>query len=159
MSVQQRSKSAPQLSVSLAFQSLDDDTIRSPLQRRQQSFVHSPILTPSSSRPRDEPFALSGFFPSYTSPLRENQDDERWGWLRGDEEEDVESTYSASEGEEDPTIPPTPVEHDESENPDWVIRREDKLGVLRLREYLTHTLPPPSSPSENPDGGLYPRIA
>jgi len=67
------------------------------------------------------------------SPLKENDSDERWNWLRGDEEEDAESAYTASE--EDPTVPPTPVEYDESENPDWVIRREDKLGILRLREY------------------------
>lgn len=65
------------------------------------------------------------------SPLRENDDDERWEWLREDEE-DAESTYTASE--EDLTVPPTPIEYDESENPDWVIQREDKLGVLRLRE-------------------------
>ena len=70
------------------------------------------------------------------SPLKENDDDERWGWLRGDEE-DAESAYTASE--EDPTVPPTPVEYDESENPDRVIQREDKLGVLRLREYQAHS--------------------
>ena len=69
------------------------------------------------------------------SPLKENDDDERWSWLRGDEDEDAESAYTASE--EDPTVPPTPVEYDESENPDRVIQREDKLGILRLREYQT----------------------
>lgn len=133
MSVKQRSKSAPQLAVSLAFQTPGDNADQSSTYRRQQSFVHSPIIPPSTSRPQDEPFALSGFFPSYTSPLKENDDDERWKWLRGDEEEDVESVYTASE--EDLTVPPTPVEYDESENPDRVIQREDKLGVLRLREY------------------------
>lgn len=130
MSVQQRSKSAPQLAVSLTRQTPGDNAVQSPLDRRQHSFVHAP---PSASRPRDEPFALSGFFPSYISPLKENDDQERWRWLRGGEEEDAESMYTASE--EDPTVPSTPVEYDESENPDRVIRREDKLGVLRLREY------------------------
>ena len=69
------------------------------------------------------------------SPIKESDGDERWNWLRGEEEEeeDVESAYTASE--EDPTVPSTPVEYDESENPDWVIQREDKLGILRLREY------------------------
>ena len=66
------------------------------------------------------------------SPLKDSDDDARWKWLRGDEEEDVESTYTVSD--EDPTIPPTPVEYDGSENPDRIIQREDKLGVLRLRE-------------------------
>lgn len=135
MSVQQRSKSAPQLAVSLTFQTPGNNTVQNPLYRRQQSFVHPPIVSPSTSRPQDEPFALSGFFPSYRSPLRENDDNERWKWLRGDEEEDVESVDTASE--EDPTVPSTPVEYDESENPDRVIQREDKLGVLRLREYQT----------------------
>ncbi|KAF9651824.1 hypothetical protein BDM02DRAFT_421501 [Thelephora ganbajun] len=135
MSIQQRSKSAPQLAVSLAFQNTCDSRIPSPLHRKQQSFVHSPITSPSTLRPRDEPFALPGFFPSYMSPLKENDDDERWNWLRGDEEEDVESVYTASE--EDPTVPPTPVEYDESENPDRVIQREDKLGILRLPAQAT----------------------
>jgi hypothetical protein len=66
------------------------------------------------------------------SPLKENDDDERWEWLRGDEEEEAESA-----SEEDPTVPSTPIEYDESENPDRVIQREDKLGVLRFREYRT----------------------
>lgn len=69
------------------------------------------------------------------SPLKENDDDERWSWLQGDEEDEAESVYTASE--EDPTVPPTPAEYDESENPDRVIQREDKLGILRLREYQT----------------------
>ena len=73
------------------------------------------------------------------SPIKESDGDERSNWLRGEEkEEDVESAYTASE--EDPTVPPTPVEYDESENPDWVIQREDQLGILRLREY--QALPP-----------------
>jgi len=133
MSIQQRSKSAPQLAVSLAFQSAGEETT---LYRKQQSFALFPIITQPASSPRDEPFALSGFFPSYMSPIKESDGDERWNWLRGEEEEeeeDVESAYTASE--EDPTVPPTPVEYDESENPDWVIQREDKLGILRLREY------------------------
>jgi hypothetical protein len=134
MPVKQRSKSAPQLAVSLTFQTLDGNTALSPSYRRQQSFVHTPIIQPSTSRPQDEPFALSGFFPSYTSPLKENYDSERWKWLREDEEEDVESVYTASE-EDDLTVPSTPVEYDEVESPDWVIQREDKLGVLSLREY------------------------
>lgn len=71
------------------------------------------------------------------SPLKENDEDERWGWLRGDEEEDTESVYTASE--EDPTVPPTPVEYDEGDNLDRVIQREDKLGILRLREYQAHS--------------------
>jgi len=128
MSIQKRSKSAPQLAISLPFQDANDNTAPNPLHRRQQSFVHSTSI----SRPRDEPFALSGFFPSYLSPLKESDNDERWSWLRGDEEEDLESVYTASE--EDPTVPPTPIEYDESENPDWIIQREDKLGILRLRE-------------------------
>jgi hypothetical protein len=136
MSIQRRSKSAPQLAAALTFQNAGDNAVLSPLHKRQQSFVHFPFTSPSTSGPRDEPFALSGFFPSYTSPLRENDDDERWDWLRGGEEEDVESSYTASE--EDPTVPPTPVEYDESENPDRVIQREDKLGILRLREYQAH---------------------
>lgn len=74
------------------------------------------------------------------SPLKENDGDERWNWLRADEEDDVESAYTASE--EDPTVPPTPVEYDESENPDRVIQREDKLGILRLREYQAHSSSP-----------------
>ena len=69
------------------------------------------------------------------SPLKENDDDERWSWLQGDEEDEAESIYTASE--EDPTVPPTPAEYGESENPDRVIQREDKLGILRLREYQT----------------------
>jgi hypothetical protein len=133
MSTQQRSKSAPQLAVSLTFQNAGENTT---VYKKQQSFVHIPIVSqPTTSRPGDEPFGLSGFFPSYMSPLKENDGDEKWDWLRGDEEEDVESVYTASE--EDPTVPPTPVEYDESENPDWVIQREDKLGILRLREYIT----------------------
>lgn len=64
------------------------------------------------------------------SPLKESDAEERWKWLRG--EEDMDSVYTASE--EDPTVPPTPVEYDGSENPDRVIQREDKLGVLHLRE-------------------------
>lgn len=80
------------------------------------------------------------------SPLKENDGNEGWGWLRGDEGEDIESVYTASE--EDPTVPATPVEYDGSENPDRVIQREDKLGILRLREYLARPLiPPPSPPS------------
>lgn len=71
------------------------------------------------------------------SPLKENDDEERWNWLREDGEEDVESVYTASD--EDPTVPPTPAEYDENENPDRVIQREDKLGILRLREYHTHS--------------------
>jgi len=145
MSIQRRSKSAPQLAVSPNLQKTGDNTVLGPLYRRQQSFVHFSFTTPSTSRPRDEPFALSGFFPSYTSPLKENDDDERWNWLRGDEEEDAESTYTASE--EDPTVPPTPVEYDESENPDRVIQREDKLGILRLREYQAHSSSPIHLPS------------
>lgn len=131
MSIQQRSKSAPQLVV--AFRDVGDSTIPSHLQRRQQSFIHS-------QRPRDEPFALSGFFPSYVSSLKESDGDEGWNWLREDEGEDIESVYTASE--EDPTAPATPVEYDGSENPDRVIQREDKLGILRLREYLTRPLIP-----------------
>lgn len=138
MSIQQRSKSAPQLAVSLAFQPGNNTTLSSSY-RREQSFVHPPITLPSTSRPRDEPFALSGFFPSYISPLKENDDDERWNWLRGDEEEDAESAYTASE--EDPTVPPTPVEYDENENLDRVIQREDKLGILGLREYQIALFP------------------
>ena len=132
MSVQQRSKSAPQLAVPSTSQTLGNNAVQNPLYRRQQSFVHPPIISPSTSRLRDEPFALSGFFPSYMSPLKDSDDDARWKWLRGDEEEDVESTYTVSD--EDPTIPPTPVEYDGSENPDRIIQREDKLGVLHLRE-------------------------
>jgi len=141
MSVKQRSKSAPQLAVSLTLQTPGDNVDQSPTYKRQQSFVHSPIIPPPTSRPQDEPFALSGFFPSYTSPLKENDDDERWRWLRGDEDADVESVYTASE--EDPTVPPTPVEYDESENPDRVIQREDKLGVLRLLHFLEEGRPAP----------------
>ena len=140
MSIQRRSKSAPQLAASLTPHDTGDNAALSPLYKRQQSFVHFPFTSPSTSKPRDEPFALSGFFPSYTSPLKENDDDERWNWLRGDEEEDAESTYTASE--EDPTVPPTPVEYDEDENPDRVIQREDKLGILRLREYQAHSSSP-----------------
>jgi len=132
MSVQQRSKSAPQLAVSLT--------------------VQTPIVSPSTSRPQDEPFALSGFFPSYRSPLRENNDNERWKWLRGDEEENVESVYTASE--EDPTVPSTPVEYDESENPDRVIQREDKLGVLRLLRFLEERQPTPQLSKLQPEHGL-----
>jgi len=135
MSIQQRSKSAPQLVV--AFQDVGDNTIPSHLQRRQQSFIHSP-------RPRDEPFALTGFFPSYMSPSKENDDDERWNWLRGGEEEDTESAYTASE--EDPTVPSTPVEYDVSENPDRVIQREDKLGILRLLHFLEEEQPSRQTP-------------
>ena len=72
------------------------------------------------------------------SPLKESHGDEGWNWLRGDEGEDVESVYTASD--EDPTVPATPVEYDGSENPDRVIQREDKLGILRLREYLAWLL-------------------
>lgn len=141
MSIQQRSKSAPQLATSSTFQNAGDNTT---LYKRQQSFVHSPVALPSTSRRRqDEPFALSGFFPSYLSPLKESYGDERWNWLRGDEEEDAESAYTASE--EDPTVPPTPVEYDESENPDRVIQREDKLGILRLRKYQTTPFSPNTS--------------
>jgi len=132
MSIQKRSKSAPQLAIPLPIHGADDYTTLSLLYKRQQSFAHSPVTGPSASTPRDEPFALSGFFPSYLSPFRESDNDERWSWLRGDEDEDMESTYTASE--EDPTVPPTPIEYDESENPDRVIEREDKLGILRLRE-------------------------
>ena len=115
--------------------------MQTPLNRRQRSFLHPPVVSPFASRPRDEPFALSGFFPPDTSPLKENE----WEWLRGDDEEDVESAYTASE--EDPTVPSTPVGYDESENPDRVIQREDKLGVLRLREYQTKPFfPGPSRP-------------
>ena len=84
------------------------------------------------------------------SPIKESDGDERWNWLRGEEEEeeDVESAYTASE--EDPTVPSTPVEYDERENPDWVIQREDKLGILRLREYRSLlSFPPPSPTLEN----------
>jgi len=149
MSIQQRSKSAPQLAVSLVIQTPGDNTTQSPLYRRQQSFVHSPIVPPSTSRPRDEPFALSGFFPSYKSPLRENDEDERWGWLRGDEEEDAESVFTASEED----APPTPVEYDESENPDRVIQREDKLGVLRLLHFLEDRQPTPQPAKSQPEQG------
>jgi len=152
MSVQQRSKSAPQLAVSLAFQTPGDDSTQSPIHRRQQSFVNSPVISPSASRPRDEPFALSGFFPSYMSPLKESEDGERWKWLRGDEEEDAESAYTASE--EDPTVPPTPVGYDESENPDRVIQREDKLGVLRLLHFLEEGQPKPQPTTPQPEQGL-----
>lgn len=133
MSIQRRSKSAPQLAAPPTYEGAGEDTILSPLHKRQQSFVYSPFTSPSTSRPRDEPFALSGFFPSYLSPLKESDDDERWSWLRGDEGDELESAYTASD--EDPTVPPTPAEYDEVENPDWVIQREDKLGILRLREY------------------------
>jgi len=67
------------------------------------------------------------------SLIQESGGDERWNWLRGEEKEDVESGYTVYE--EDPAVPPTPVEHDESENPDRVIQREDTLGILWLREY------------------------
>ena len=142
MSIQKRSKSAPQLAIPLPFRDTDDNATPSLLYRRQQSFVQPPLNPSSTSRPRDEPFALSGFFPSYLSPLKESDNDERWSWLRGDEEEDLESTSTASE---DPTVPPTPIEYDESENPDRVIQREDKLGILRLRECL------PSLDHHDPD--------
>jgi len=132
MSIQKRSKSAPQLAIPLPFHGADDNAVLTLLHKRQQSFVHPPVTGPSTSTPRDEPFALSGFFPSYLSPLKESDNDEGWSWLRGDEEEDWESTYSASD--EDPTVPSTPIEYDESENPDRVIQREDKLGILRLRK-------------------------
>ena len=128
MPSQQRSKSAPQLAASLAFQSACEEAT---LYRKQQSFSLFPIVTQSTSSPRDGPFALSGFFRSYMSPMKGGDGDKRWNWVRGDEEDDVES---------DPTVPPTPVEYDESENLDWVIQRDDKLGILRLREY--QTLPP-----------------
>jgi len=151
MSIQKRSKSAPQLPVSLSFRNTSDGTTPSPLHRRQQSFVHSSIAPPLASRPRDEPFALSGFFPSYMSPLKENDDDQRWSWLRGDEEEEeTGSIYTASE--DDPTAPPTPVEYDESENPDWVIQREDKLGILRLLHFLEGQQTP-QSPKPQPEQG------
>jgi len=139
MSIRQRSKSAPQLAVSPAYQSPEDATAKTPLYRRQHSFVHSPIVSPSVSRPRNEPFALSGFFPSYMSPLRESDAEERWKWLREDEDEDIDSVYTTSE--EDPTVPPTPVEYDGSENPDRVIQREDKLGVLHLLHFLEERQP------------------
>jgi len=86
------------------------------------------------------------------SPLKENDDDERWGWLRGDDDEDVESVYTASE--EDPTVPPTPVEYDESENLDRVIQREDKLGILRLLHFLEEGQPTSQSSKPQPEQGL-----
>jgi len=39
--------------------------------------------------------------------------------------------------QEDPTVPPTPAEYGESDNPDRMIKREDGLRILRLREYQT----------------------
>ena len=132
MTVQKRSKSAPQLAIPLPLHGAEDNATLSLLYKRQQSFVHSQVTGPSTSTPRDEPFALSGFFPSYLSPLKESDNDERWSWLKGDDEEDLESVYTASE--EDPTVPSTPIEYDGSENPDRVIQGEDKLGILRIRE-------------------------
>ena len=126
MPIQQRSKSTPQLAIPLIT---EDNAIA---YRRQQSFVFPQNLSPSTSRPRGEPFALSGFFPSYLSPSGVNGEGEKWEWLRGDEEMEVESVYTTSE--EDPTLPPTPAEGGECENLDRVIQREDKLGILRLRE-------------------------
>lgn len=63
----------------------------------------------------------------------------------------MESAYTASE--DDPTVPPTPVEYDESENPDCVIQREDKLGILHLLHFLEERQPTPQPPKPHPDQG------
>ena len=68
------------------------------------------------------------------SSLKESDEDERWNWLKGEEDDDVESARTASE--EDPIVVPlTPVEYGESGNLDRAIQRGDKLRILRLREY------------------------
>lgn len=85
------------------------------------------------------------------SPLKESDAEERWKWLR-EEEEDTDSVYTASE--EDPTVPPTPAEYDGSENPDRVIQREDKLGVLHFLHFLEERQPTTQSSRQQHDQGL-----
>jgi len=90
------------------------------------------------------------------SPLRESDGDERWNWLKGEDDDDAESAYTTSE---EPTVPPNPVEYDESENPDRAIERERVssefyASVSTSHSVLPHcsSLPPPPWLSRGPHG-------
>ena len=68
------------------------------------------------------------------SSLKESDGDERWNWLKGEENDDAESAHTTFE-ECSIVVPPTPIEYGESGNLDRAIQRGDKLRILRLREY------------------------
>lgn len=91
----------------------------------------SPLAT---TRDREDPFSLAGFFPAYTASPRGSG--ERWEWLLQEQGRDEPHTiYSLSEDDDGP-LPATPgpvVFARAAENViEETIKGEDKMGVLSI---------------------------
>ena len=143
-----RSKSAPHVGAPLQpFLAPKREPVRPQLPRHRTSLALTEFITPSQNPPRsghhtprseraEDPFNLGGFFPP-PFPLAENGlgEDEEWQWLRGDdnpapEEQAVEDWKNLH------TEVPS-LDESEDEDTDELIRQEDKLGILSIRELTT----------------------
>jgi len=148
MSIHQRSGSAPS---SPPFQT----QARIPPCKRRDSPLSTSRSSHNQLRGYETNRSLCLGSSHHMSPLKEGDGDERSNWLKGEEDEDVESAYTMSD--EEPTVPPTPVESHESENPDRAIQRErvssgSYASVSTSHSVFPHrsSLPPPSpGPLEN----------
>lgn len=134
------------------------------IRRHHTSLALTELATPSSSRsgyqtPRadrtEDPFSLGGFFPSQLAPAPVYSDAE-WAWLRtaDDDVGDVvegdsvrgrsdgtsaayrgpDSNEEEEEDEEDGFTPRNMLDNAEDLKMGEMIMREDKLGVLSIRE-------------------------
>jgi hypothetical protein len=80
--------------------------------------VSSPVLSPISRLERDDPFNLTSFFPT----SRISEEEERWSWLRTEDEHEITEEPIADENSY------------ENKTAGEVIKSEDKLGVLSLSQ-------------------------
>lgn len=91
----------------------------------------------------EDPFSLSGFFPSQLA-LSNKLHVGGWKWLRSEDDDDSTGEYEAFTGyvspvseEDDEWMPSTPIfHHQEEERTLEAIKQEDKLGILSLSEPL-----------------------
>lgn len=135
-----RSQSAPQPVVAVFHATkanVTDKATQVALQRSKSylvspSVTNSPIATPWVER--EDPFSLSGFFPT----SRATPEDEQWKWLRREEvaqdegfQDDQVSVSSFSADDEDSILGEL-----KDELASETIESEDKLGVLSLGMFL-----------------------
>lgn len=150
-----RSRSAPHISsatltkISAATASPEPSEshyhVRPLLSRHQSAVVISgsshhlvPAYTPRVER--EDPFSLSGFFPTNFAALEHPDADQEWDWLRATDEDEDEDGGAFRSGpvspisESDDEWPiHTPCSlHDEDALTGAAIKREDKLGILTL---------------------------
>jgi len=134
-----RSKSAPQPIATLITFNLPRSHSQQYLQQNaQRKGLRGLAVSPTFSRAdREDPFSLSGFFPSSFGGLEE---EEEWNWLREEDEEEgyrrsIEPLGIAEDAASVSSLPGTPTVmfgHVEDELTREAIKGEDKLGVLSL---------------------------